>query len=282
MDGNNANNTNNNVNPNPGYAMPVPPPFPPQKKEPRSGRGGVFAPLIIGLSIILSCCVLGGAFLKYKTDATRTISATGSASMDFEADLIVWRGYFSSYSNSSARAYDEIKKQASLVEDYLKDMGLSEDEYVFSSVDISESTVNNYDEYGNYLNSTIQGYNLSQSVTISTSNIDLVELISRDISKLLDKGVELTSGTPEYYCTGLDEIKLDLIQKATDNARNRVEIIAAQSGAKLGKLRSSNLGVFQITARNSGTSYYSYDGYLDTTSRQKTATITVKLEYDLK
>ncbi|MCR5595893.1 MAG: SIMPL domain-containing protein [Lachnospiraceae bacterium] len=239
-------------------------------------------PLIIGLAIVISCGILAGAFLKYKTDSTRTISATGSASVDFEADLIVWRGYFSAYSTSSAKAYDLIKKQASQVEDYLYNKGLSEDEYVFSAVDISESTLNNYDEYGNFLNSTVQGYNLSQSVVISSSNIDLVEDISRDISKLLDSGVELTSGTPEYYCTALDEIKLDLIEKATENAKTRVSIIADQSGAKLGKLRSSNLGVFQITARNSGTSYYSYDGYLDTTSRQKTATITVKLEYDIR
>ena len=58
--------------------------------------------------------------------------------------------------------------------------------------------------------------------------------------------------------------------------------MADQSGAKVGKLRNSNLGVFQITAQNSGTSFYSYDGYLDTTSRYKTASITVRLEYNVK
>ena len=58
--------------------------------------------------------------------------------------------------------------------------------------------------------------------------------------------------------------------------------MAKQSGAKLGKLRNSSLGVFQITATNSGTSSYSYDGAFDTSARNKTATITVKLEYDLK
>ena len=58
--------------------------------------------------------------------------------------------------------------------------------------------------------------------------------------------------------------------------------MAKNSGAKVGKLRNSNLGVFQITATNSGTSSYSYDGAFDTSSRNKTASITVKLEYDLK
>lgn len=251
---------------------------------PRGSKGGtssIFAPLIIGLSIVLSCAILGGAFYKYKTSQVRTISATGSASVDFDADLIVWRGYFKAYSENSSRAYEQIKKQASWVEDYLEDKGLNSGDYVFSAVDITENTMSNYDDFGNYINSTIQGYTLSQNVVVSSSDIDKVEEISRDISKLLDKGVQLTSETPEYYCTGLDEIKLSLIEEATDNAKMRVDIMAKQSGANLGKLITSNLGVFQITARNSGTSYYSYDGYLDTSSRQKTATITVRLEYGL-
>ncbi len=276
-------NQNNNQNSN-QYQVPAPAPIQLPTAPPKHGGSGskTISALIIGMAIVISCCVLAGGLIKYKSGDSRRISATGSASVDFDADLIVWRGYFSTYSTSSSRAYDEIKKQASLVEDYLDEKGLDESEYVLSAVDISESSVNNYDEFGNYINSTIEGYNLSQNVVISSSNIDLVEDISRDISKLLDKGVELTSGTPEYYCTSLDDIKLDLIDKATDNAKMRIDIMAEGSGAKLGKLRSSNLGVFQITARNSGTSYYSYDGYLDTTSRQKTATITVKLEYDIR
>ncbi len=245
-------------------------------------KAGFVGPLLIGLSIILSCAILAGSFVKYKTSGDRTVSATGSASVDFDADLIVWRGYFSTYSENSSRAYSQIKKHAGIVEEYLKGKGLSESDYVFSAVDISECTSNNYDEYGNFLNSYIEGYRLSQNVVISSSDIELVEEISRDISTLLDKGVQLTSESPEYYCTGLDDIKLDLIEKATENARSRINILAKQSGARVGKLRNSNLGVFQITARNSGTSYYSYDGYLDTSSRQKTATITVRLEYDIR
>ena len=260
----------NNQVPAPGI------PYPPKKKP------DFIASLLIGLAIVISSAILGGAFVKYKTDNSRSISATGSASVDFDADLIVWRGYFTAYSESSSRAYSQIKKEATWVEDYLKNKGLSSDDYVFSTVDISESTVNDYDENGNYIRTLVEGYNLSQNVVISSNNIDLVEEISRDISTLLDNGVQLTSGTPEYYCTGLDEIKLDLIDKATENARARIDIMARQSGANIGKLRSSNLGVFQITAQNSGTSYYSYDGYLDTTSRHKTASITVRLEYDVK
>lgn len=57
--------------------------------------------------------------------------------------------------------------------------------------------------------------------------------------------------------------------------------MAAEAGASVGKLLNSRLGVFQITAQNTGTSNYTYDGYFDTTSQHKTATITVRLDYNL-
>ena len=43
---------------------------------------------------------------------------------------------------------------------------------------------------------------------------------------------------------------------------------------------NANLGVFQITAQNSNTEY-SYGGYFDTSSRKKTASITVRLNYSI-
>ena len=149
-------------------------------------------------------------------------------------------------------------------------------------MDISRTYRDNYDNNGNYIGSEADGYQLTQSVTVSSYNLDVVEKISRDISSLLDKGVELTSNSPEYYYSDLDALKLDLIDKASINAKDRIDIIAKNSGAGLGKLKNSSLGVFQITARNTGTSSYTYDGAFDTSARYKTASITVRLEYDLK
>ena len=106
--------------------------------------------------------------------------------------------------------------------------------------------------------------------------------MSRDVTDLLESGIEFDSDLPEYYCTTLDDVKLDLIGKATENARDRIDIIAQAAGAVPGKLVNSNLGVFQIVAKNSGTQDYTYDGAFDTSSRWKTASITVKLEYELK
>jgi hypothetical protein len=263
---------------------PIPPKAPgsqsPEKPRFRErGRFSSMSALIIGLSIIISVIVIVKGFLYYKTGTDHYITATGSASVDFDSDLIVWRGSFSSYAVTSKKAYDSIKNQAFSVNQYLTDNGLSDDEIVFSSVEIDKQYNSNYDENGNLINSTLAGYSLEQQITVTSKNIDTVEKISRDISSLLDKGVEFSSQNPEYYCTTLNDVKLDLIDKATENAKDRIDIMAKASDAKLGKLTNSNLGVFQITAQNSGTSDYSYDGSFDTRSRHKTASITVKLQY---
>lgn len=238
--------------------------------------------LIIGVCIVASCAAIAFGLLHFKSDSEHTISATGSASVDFEADTIIWRGTYSAWAYSSKDAYKKIRKDADTVMDYLLENDLEEDEIVFNSVDITQNYKDNYDDNGNYIGSEPNGYTLTQSVTITSSNVENVEMISRDISSLLDLGVELTSGSPEYYYSDLDALKLDLIDKASENARDRIEIIAHNAGAGLGKLKNSSLGVFQITAKNSGTGSYSYDGAFDSSSRYKTATITVRLEYDLK
>lgn len=238
--------------------------------------------LIIGISVILSCTILVVVFTQYRSAAASSIVATGSASVDFDSDLVVWRGSFTEFGTTSETAYASIKKDKQTVTDYLKKNKISDSDVEFSSVNIEENYNKTYDDYGNEVSSVLNGYDLTQNVTITSKDLDAVEKISTDISSLLASGVQFTSEAPEYYCSTLDDVKLDLIDKATQNAKQRIDIMAKNSGASVGKLRKSSLGVLQVTAKNSGTSDYSYEGYLDTSSRQKTATITVRLDYEVK
>ncbi len=245
-------------------------------------KGSLISTIIIGVCIVMSCVSLAFGLSHFRSESSHVITATGSASVDFEADIIIWRGSFTAVAYTSQEAYEKIKKDADYVKKYLIENNIAESEIVFDSVDIGRTYRDIYDDNGNYKGSELEGYQLTQRVTVTSSNLDNVEKISRDISRLLDQDVELTSESPEYYYSNLDALKLDLIDKASQNAKERIDIIARNSQAKLGKLKNSSLGVFQITAKNSGTSSYSYDGAFDTSSRNKTATITVRLEYDLK
>lgn len=244
---------------------------------------GIIIAAIIGVCAI-ACTVIGVlGFTKYKMASKATgVSATGSASCDFESDLIVWRGSFTAEAPTTTTAYSKIKNDAQLIKEYLEENGISDDEVVFSSVNIWQNTTPQYNEAGDYIGEIKGDYSLSQDVEITSKDVERVEQISRDISALIEAGVNFSSYAPEYYYTKLDELKLDLIQKATDNAKQRVEIMTASTGSKPGDLLSANLGVFQITAQNSAADEYSYGGTFNTSSKNKTASITVKLNYSIR
>jgi uncharacterized protein len=107
-----------------------------------------------------------------------------------------------------------------------------------------------------------------------------VESISRQVTDLLDKGVEFNSYTPEFYYTKLSELKLKMIEAATKDARERAEKIAVNAGGALGSLKHAEMGVFQITAENSSEDF-SWGGSFNTSSKKKKASITVRLKYDI-
>ena len=76
----------------------------------------------------------------------------------------------------------------------------------------------------------------------------------------------------------LNEIKIDLLAKASEDAKTRAETIAKNSGGSLGGIKKATMGVFQITGKNANEDY-SYGGAFNTSSKEKTASITLKVDY---
>lgn len=240
----------------------------------------VLIALIAGFSAIICVMIGSGSLVDLKEKAQSSgISATGSASQDFTADLIVWRGGFSAHGETAKEAYEKIKQYSEITKQYLLDKGVTEEELIFYSVNIRQNFKYEYNEEGSIIGEIPDGYDLDQELSITSNDVDKIDNISRDISKLIEAGVEFVSESPEYYYTKLDELKLEMIDQATQNAKARIDLLAKNSGSKTGKLLSANLGVFQITAQNSDSEEYSYGGTFNTSSRNKTASITVKLNY---
>ena len=71
-----------------------------------------------------------------------------------------------------------------------------------------------------------------------------------------------------------------MIADGTKDAKIRAEKIAENAGGKLGKLKKASTGVIQITAPNSNEEY-SYGGTFNTHSKEKEASITIRLVYEI-
>ncbi|MFM7217952.1 MAG: SIMPL domain-containing protein [Bacteroidota bacterium] len=235
------------------------------------------SPFVIALSIIVSAFVLGRAW-NYRYRAQETISVTGLASKDFSSDLVVWSGNYSRKSLELRSAYSQLKADENSIREYLVGKGISSGEIVFSSVGIDKQFSYTYDENGRQTGQQFTGYNLTQTITVESKDIDKVESVSRQVTELIEQGIEFYSGQPSYFYTKLADLKLDLLANASSDARRRAEIIAENSGSSLGDLKKSAMGVFQITGQNSNEDY-SYGGVFNTSSRQKTASITLRVEY---
>ncbi|SKB70066.1 hypothetical protein SAMN05660776_2567 [Salegentibacter holothuriorum] len=234
--------------------------------------------IIFSFAIVIAAWFLGEAYVS-RANPDGVISVTGSGSENFTSDLIVWEGRFSRMSPNLEKAYNNLNSDKETVRTYLIDKGIKEENIVFNSVQTSEQRENQY-QNGNYVGSIFQGYQLTQPVKIESVDVELVEEVSREITELLNKGVQFNSTPPRYYYTKLADLKIEMISKATEDARLRAEKIATNSGGSLGELKDANMGVFQITGQNSGEDY-SWSGAYNTADKKKTASITMRLNYEI-
>jgi hypothetical protein len=234
--------------------------------------------LFIAVAMIIVAVILGNAWTKSHQSSSNLIYVTGLAEKNFTSDLIVWKCSFSRKSQSIKDAYKILKDDEEIIKSYLIHQGVSDKEFVFSAIGINK-------EYHQVFNDKVQsqvfdGYRLVQNVSISSKDVEKIEAVSRSITELIEKDIELNSMPPQYFYTKLEELKIEMLAKATSDARIRAEQIAQNAGSKLNGLKSANMGVFQITAQNSSENF-TYGGVFNTTSKEKTASITVKLEFGI-
>lgn len=234
---------------------------------------------LIAIAIILFAIFAGAAY-KYKFKAQDKIMVTGAAEKDFVSDLIVWTGNYSRTSFDLKSAYADLKSDEAAIKAYLNKKGINTGEVVFSSINITKNFTNKTDENGRLIESIFNGYSLTQNIKVESKNIDKVEAISREVTELIQQGIEFNSTEPAYYYSKLSELKIDLLAKASEDAKSRAESIAKNAGSSLGDLKNASMGVFQIIGKNSNEDY-SFGGAFNTSSKNKTATITLKTEYSV-
>lgn len=234
---------------------------------------------IAAVAVVIASWILGYAFM-HRNQSDNTIAVTGLGEKDFVADLIVWNGSFSRKSTDLQAAYSQLDSDRQQITQYLQSKGIDSKEMVFSAVDIQKQFDENYNSETGVRTSTFTGYDLSQTVSIESKNVAKVEELSRQVTELINKGIEFESRAPNYYYTKLADLKKQMISDATKDARERAQNIAEKADADLGKLKKASMGVIQITGKNSAEDY-SWGGAFNTTSKEKTASITIKLEYEV-
>lgn len=208
-----------------------------------------------GLAIMAGLMVLGLMLPKAVNNFRsfdRTVDVKGLCEMEVKADKVIWPVVYKVMSNNIQDIYDQTDKNNEAIMEFLKRGGLEESEISAAIPSISDKFAN---EYGG--NDRTYRYISTNIITVCSDKVDLVlELMSKQ-SELLKKGIVTGSNKwenpVEFKYDGLNEIKPQMIEEATKNAREAAEKFAKDSDSRLGKIKSANQGTVTISDRDSNT-----------------------------
>jgi hypothetical protein len=235
--------------------------------------------IIVASAVLLAALIFSNTF-NNRNKSNNSISVTGLGKKDFVSDLIVWSGSFTKKGMDLKEAYKDLDKDREIIKNYLVSKGVKPEAIVFSAVDINKDFENIYDNSGSKIKTVFNGYELKQNIQIESGDVNKIEDVSRQVSEIINSGVEFYSNNPQYYYTKLAELKIEMIAEATKDAQTRAKKIAENAGGDVGNLKNADMGIFQIVAQNSSEDF-SWGGSFNTSSKKKTATITIKLEYEI-
>ncbi|MBP6855554.1 MAG: SIMPL domain-containing protein [Candidatus Pacebacteria bacterium] len=248
-----------------------------------SNRGIVALGVILGIALVAVSYVISLTLYNIKA-SENIISVAGSSEQVIRSDVVKWRATISRTSgvDNLKQVSAQMQKDLQAVLLYMKANGVAENE-----ITVGVMNTNTMYPYGNGYyaekgdgSGQITGYSLAQDVTVQSSNVEVITKAAQGATALTNQGIVFSSGGLEYYYSKLADLKLQMLAKATEDAKQRAQKIAQSTGARVGALKSASMGVFQVTPVNS-TELSDY-GYYDTTSIDKQITAIVRTSFILK
>ncbi|MGC9490477.1 MAG: SIMPL domain-containing protein [Thermovirgaceae bacterium] len=243
----------------------------------RGVTGGLlFLGFFLALGMIVSAFLVSGTVERVK-QANQTITVKGFAQKLVTSDVATWSGQITVRAPELVQASQKLEQDREKVLEYFREYGVQSEELTLSGV-VTFPQYKKTSE-GRETNE-IDHYQLQQTVTLSSGDVRLVAELARSSSRLLGEGVEFFAYAPQYFYSGLEEAKIELLGLATKNASQRARQLAEGSGGQVGEMTSASQGVFQITQPYS-TDVEDY-GMYDTTTIEKAIKAVVTIRYTIR
>ena len=230
---------------------------------------------VISLGILIGLALVVSTKMVSSTISKNEISVTGSAYEIVKSDKGTLNFDIEVKKPTRQEAYKTAQDQLKIVEQYLKDKKITK---------IDVKTPNSYPSYKNdargYSTNEVDHYNYSQPVSIAADDVEIIKDISNDISSLINKGIVISVYTPSYDYSKLPDLKVSLLEKASNDARQRAESMLKPSHNHVGKISAVRMGVYQITPVDS--TNVSDMGINDTSTIDKKVTAVANVTFRIK
>lgn len=246
--------------------------------------------VVLGASMIVVALIVGYVIDYVKTYDNTVITVTGVATKQVKSDDVKWQSEFTEQTGPTTADLQQgsAKMQSDLqtILSYFETSGVATSDITVDplSIDPMYQTPNGVysGKYGG-VGGTLVSYNLTQDVHIESGDVDGVTALAQKAPQYFaGKGIVFSTNNPEYYLSNglLDSIRNEMLGEALADAKSRAQAITEGVGASVGNLRSSSVGVTQITPVNSTEA--SDMGTYDTTSVEKLITYLVHTTFTLK
>ena len=209
-------------------------------------------------AIVAAGLIVMGWFLKMGLDAfssaDRIVTVKGLAETEVMANKVTWPLTFKEVGNDMSVLYKNIKEKSDAIVRFLNEKGIDDEEISVNAPEIFDMQAERYNS-----SPITYRYNVTVLITVTSTKVESVRELMREQSELLRQGIAITGGdyryNVEYSYTSLNEIKPQMIEEATKNARAAAEKFAKDSGSKLGKIKRATQGQFSIEDRDANTPY---------------------------
>ena len=210
-------------------------------------------------SLILAIgMVVLGCFIKFGLDnfagKDRVVTVKGLSEVEVMTDNVTWPLMYKKVGNDLSQLYNEINNTNNQIKAFLLKKGIEESEISIGAPEIIDMAAERYN------NSPVPfRYNVTNVITVTSQKVELVRSLIQEQSELLKQGIAITGGdyryNVQYEYMSLNEIKPQMIEEATKNARAAAEKFAKDSDSKLGKIKRAYQGQFSIGNRDENTPY---------------------------
>jgi uncharacterized protein len=212
-----------------------------------------FSSSIFGVFLLLAMTVLGltlkQAIVEYKL-LDRSVTVKGLAENEYPADIVIWPIQFTAASNDLEALYLQLDTQSQQVVNFLKNNHVLGEEISLSTPRITDKLAQ---EYGGNEQSKFR-YTALQTITVYSTNITLVRAMMPRLSELGKTGIAFSQADydaqVEYIFSRLNDVKPQMIEESTTNARVIAEKFANDSKSQLGKIKKAAQGQFSISNRD--------------------------------
>jgi uncharacterized protein len=218
-----------------------------------NGGGRALGAIFLGLCVLAGLAIggllIGRGAARFRSDI-RTVTVKGLVEKEVKADQAIWTLNLRRASSDLKDAEAKIAADREAALAFLRKQGFPDSAIERQPIKAIDKWAR---EYGQPQGNDRMRYILSTALVVTTPDVDRVRTAIGLTDELLKSGVVLDGGgeggsaaNPRFVVSKFNDLRPQLLAEATKNARAMAEQFAADSGAKVGTIRSANQGMIQI------------------------------------